>query len=144
MGDKCAFRGSARSLVPRKMPNAPDISRAFRVRLNTERARRDSNPHQRALDGDQRANAGVGGLQLQAGQAVVGGAHPRAAVALQVRPQQAQRAELSCEAADVGDLTSLEPLGDIRVDAPGAAATGFNLSSSQLHHHPALTGRYSS
>jgi hypothetical protein len=30
--------------VCREMPNAPDISRAFRVRLNTERARRDSNP----------------------------------------------------------------------------------------------------
>src|SRR5680860_1548477 len=80
----------------------------------------DGEHGQRALHGDQRAHSGVGGLQLEAGQAVVGRAHPRTAVALKVHPQQAERAELSCQAMDVGDLTGFEPLGDIRVDAPGA------------------------
>ena len=41
------------------------------------------------------------------------------------------------------------PSGSVnQVNDPQASvltsATGFNLSSSQLHHHPALTGRYSS
>ena len=48
---------------------------------------------QRALDRDQRADAGVAGLELQAGQAVGGGRGARAAVAGEVHAQDPQLAQ---------------------------------------------------
>ena len=50
---------------------------------------------QRALHGDEGAEAGVAGLQLQAGQPVAGGAGARTAIALQVHAEQAQVADLA-------------------------------------------------
>ena len=47
---------------------------------------------QRALDRDQAAQAGVGGLQLPAGDAVGDRAHPGAAVTGQVHAEQAELA----------------------------------------------------
>ena len=64
----------------------------------------DGEHGQRSLDRDQRPDAGVGGLELEARQAVLGGRHARAAVALQVHAEHAERAELLGQAADVVDL----------------------------------------
>ena len=49
---------------------------------------------QRSLDGDERADPGIAGLQLHGGQAVFDGGAARAAVALQVHAQHAELAEL--------------------------------------------------
>src|SRR5690606_20672269 len=70
---------------------------------------------ERALDADEGADAGVTGLQLQAGQAVGGRAGPGAPVALEVQPEQADRAELAGELAG-GQVTRLVPPGDVRPD----------------------------
>jgi hypothetical protein len=71
---------------------------------------------QGSLDADQRTDARVGGFQLQASQAVVHRRHACASIALQVHPEQAEPAELSGEIADAGQVTGLEPFGDVRVD----------------------------
>src|SRR4028119_342191 len=49
---------------------------------------------ERALDGDEGAQARVPGLQLHASEAVLDGAPARAAVALQVHAQEAEAGEL--------------------------------------------------
>ena len=67
---------------------------------------------QRALDGDQRAQAGVDRLDLHAGQPVLDGGHPGAAVAVEVHTEDAEFAELRCEIVD-RQGAGLEPVGDV-------------------------------
>ncbi len=77
---------------------------------------------ERALDGDQGADAGVGGLQLQAGQAVLDGGGTRAAVAGQGHPERAEGAQLAGEFTDAGQFAALVPVGDLRQDTLGGPA----------------------
>ena len=64
---------------------------------------------------------GVGGLELQAREAVGGRAGAGAAVALEVHAEQTERAELLGELAR-GDRGRLEPVGDVRPDVVVAEA----------------------
>src|SRR5699024_527029 len=77
----------------------------------------DGEHRQRALDAHQRTEAGVPGLELHAGQTVRGGARAGAAVALEVHPEHAERAELLGQLTD-GDAGCLVPVGDLWTD-PG-------------------------
>ena len=70
---------------------------------------------QRALHADERTDAGVAGLELEARQTVGNGRCPLAAVSLQVHAQHAEGAEVLRQFTR-RDLALLEPVRDVRPD----------------------------
>jgi len=71
---------------------------------------RDREHRERALDRDEAAEAGIRGLELEAGEAVADRIDAGAAVTLQVHAEEAELAELGCDLAR--ELGALEPLLD--------------------------------
>ncbi len=86
---------------------------ALLLLLRAERV--DGAHRQRALDGDEAAQARVGGLQFHAGDPVGDGGRAGAAVAVEVHAQDAEGAEFGGEFAG-GEDAALEPVADVRAD----------------------------
>ena len=74
---------------------------------------------ERSLHRHEATQTGVDGLHLQAGESVLGCGRSRAAVALEVHPEQAELAELTGEVSN-REGAVLEPLADVGAQAFGA------------------------
>ena len=98
--------------LPRRHPGQPLILLLF-APPPPDRVHRE-----RPLHRDERTDARVRSLELEACQAVLGGRHSRAPVSLEVHAEHPELTEVFREAPQIIDLAPLEPVTDVRNHAP--------------------------